>query len=174
MWNSEYKLYLYPEKSDYQADSKELILLLKKLGLVGGFLSQNRYAAGDSFLSLLTFMGCSPNIELEPQDNKPYCYIEINSTKKAQFISGRNTKYPPCPYCKEKLNNKVCSNCNETLDVAKTNWRKSAFIASSWICIGNIYELEAIPSDQLLNALEVETGVKWRPVYIRQKQVQDK
>jgi hypothetical protein len=167
--DSEFKLYLYPEKPSYQANLAALRSLFAKLEFTGASLPHNRYATGNNFVSLLTFMGCSPDIELEPQDDKPYCYIEIESVKQPQFISGKNTKYPPCPHCKEKLTTQNCSNCNKTLDVTKINWRKSAFFASSWICIGNIYELEAIPSDQLLNALEAETGVKWKPAYIRQK-----
>lgn len=166
--DSKFKLYLYPEKPDYQVDLDVLISLLKKLRLVGNFLSRNHYATGGNFLSLLTFMGCSPNIELEPQDDKPYCTIEIDSSKHAQFISGKNTKFPPCPHCRSKLDNPTCSNCNKPINPAKLNWRKSAFIASSWIIIGNIYELEAIPNDQLLNVLESETGVKWKYAYIRQ------
>ena len=165
--DSEFKLYLYPENPDYQADLGVLTSLFKKLKLVGSFLSQNRYATGENFLSLFTFMGCSPNIELEPQDNKPYCYIEIDSAAEPQFTSGKNTKYPACPHCKTKLSNSSCSNCCENIDLTKLNWRKSAFIASSWITIGNIYELEAIPSDQLLDELEKETGMKWKPAYIR-------
>lgn len=171
MWHSEFKLYLYPEKLQHKIDINYLEVLLKDLKFIANKLSEKRHATGDEFLSLLTFMGCSPNVELEPQNDKPYCYIEFESQKQPRFISGKNTQYPPCPHCKEKLYSQLCSNCNETLDVTKFNWRKSAFIASSWICIANIYELEAIPSDQLLDALEAKTGVKWRPAYIRQVQI---
>lgn len=164
---SEFKLYIYPNNPDYLVDIVALASLLKKLEFTGRSLPQNRYATGENFLSLLTFMGCSPNIELEPQDDKPYCYIELGSATEPLFISGKNTKYPACPHCKSKLDNPTCSNCNKAIDLAKLNWRKSAFVASSWITISNIYELEAIPSDQLLNALEKETGAKWKPAYIR-------
>jgi len=167
VWEAEFKLYLYPDNPDYQIDVDRLTLQLKKDSLLGESLSSNRYATGDNFLSLLTFMGCSPNVELEPQDDKPYCYIEIESQNKPQFISGKNTKYPPCPYCKEKLNTQICANCDESIDITKINWRKSAFISSAWICIGNIYELEAIPNDQLFNVLENNTGVAWKYAYIR-------
>ena len=170
MWNSEFKLAIYSDNPDYRVDLNELETLLKKLALIGAPLSKNRYTTGDNFLSLLTFLGCSPNIELEPLDDQPYCYIEIESHAKPQFISGKNTKYPPCPYCKSTLENTQCENCNETIkeaDLAKLNWRKSAFIASSWITIGNIYELEAIPNDQLLNALHMQAGTQWKAAYIR-------
>ena len=146
---------------------KTLALLLKDLKLIDKKLSSKRYATGDDFLSLLTFMGCSPDIALEPQNDKPYCYVEINSLDLPQFISGKNTQYPPCPHCKEKLESPKCKSCHTTIDFTKLNWRKSAFVSRSWITIGNIYELEAIPSDQLLNALKNKTGVRWKPAYIR-------
>lgn len=167
MWHSEFKLYLYPETSTYSVNPENLKALLQKLKLVGQSLSSTRYSIGDNFVSLLTFMGCSPNIELEPQDDKPYCYIEIESLQQARFISGKNTKYPPCPHCKKPLKNTECSNCNKKVNLADLNWRKSAFLAKSWITIGNIYELEAVPNDQLLSALETETGIKWKHAYIR-------
>jgi len=171
VWEAEFKLYLYPDNPEYQIDVDRLTLQLKKNALLGKTLSPYRYATGEKFLSLFTFMGCSPNIELEPQDDKPYCYIEIESQNKPRFISGKNTKYPPCPHCKEKLSDQICTNCNQSLDFTKVNWRKSAFISSSWICIGNIYELEAIPNDQLLNTLKSETGSTWKTAYIRDTQV---
>ena len=167
--DSEFKLYIYPDNPDYQSDLTSLVPLLENIELIGNPLSENRYATGENFLSLLTFMGCSPNIELEPQDDKPYCYIEICSTIKPQFISSKNTKYPNCPHCKKPLKAIICSHCNESIIPNELNWRKSAFFASCWICIGNIYELEAIPSDQLLNALEKKSGIVWKPAYIRHK-----
>jgi len=171
VWHSEFKLYLYPEKPELKIDKNNLELLLKDLKFIDKKSPEKRYTTGDEFLSLLTFMGCSPNIELEPQEDKPYCYIEIESQVEPRFISGKNTKYPPCPQCKSTLKSLICSSCKEKIDPQNLNWRKSAFIASCWICIGNIYELEAIPNDQLLSALNSETGVKWKSAYIRQEQM---
>ena len=174
MWHSPYKLFLYPDDPNYVCNSHQLTSLLEKLEFIDYEISDKRYAIGENFLSLLTFMGCSPNIELEPQNDKPYCYIEISTAKEASFIAGKNTKNALCENCKEPLSDPVkskmiCPNCNQSIDTTKLNWRKSAFIASCWICVGNIYELEAIPNDQLLLALENETGVKWKPAYIRQE-----
>lgn len=169
MWHSEFKLYLYPDNPMYVLNPNKLFSLLKALELIEKKLSPTRYSTGNNFVSLLTFMGCSPNIELEPQDDKPFCYIEIESTQKVQFISGKNTKFPPCPHCKKPLKDTSCAHCDKQIDLAKLNWRKSAFVASSWITIGNIYELEAVPNDQLLDTLKNETGVNWKPAYIRQE-----
>jgi len=166
--DSEFKLYIYPDEINYQSDITALSALLNEIKVIGQELSKKRYATGDEFLSFLTFMGCSPNIELEPQNEKPFCYIEIDSFNKPLFITGKNTKYPNCPHCKKQLKALNCLQCNKQISLNKLNWRKSAFIASSWICFGNIYELEAIPNDELLRILEQETGLKWKYAYIRQ------
>ena len=175
VWHSPFKLYLYPDTSDICIDEKIIASLLEKKQLIGSKIAGDRYATGNEFLSLLTFMGCSPDIEIEPQDDKPFCYIEISKNKVTQFIAGKNTKSAPCPHCKIGIQSipdpeeksMICPACNGSIETRKLNWRKSAFVAKSWIRIGNIYELEAIPSDELLTALAEETGVKWKAAYIR-------
>ena len=179
MWHSEFKLYLYPDHPKYITNIDNLVSILYKVELIEKQIETTRYRTGNQFTSLLTFMGCSPNIELEPQKNKPYCYIEIETRNRPFLITGKNTKAVRCLNCKEKVtttfkndelsNDFSCPNCGNLMDFAKLNWRKSAFFASNWITIGNIYELEAIPSDQLLNTLKNETGVNWKPAYIRNK-----
>lgn len=170
MWQAEFKLYLYPEDPDYCYDEKKLSLHLKESGFIDEKLSQNRFSVGGRFLSLLTFMGCSPDIELQPQEDSAYCYVEFTSATQPQFISGSNLKKAHCPQCKEPVSAPLmCEHCKQRLDPATLNWRKTAFYASSWITIGNIYELEAIPSDQLLTILQKETTARWKPAYIRLK-----
>jgi len=176
VWHSPFKLYLYPANQLNVANIHQILVLLKKLHFIDQKISDTRYSTGDGFLSLITFMGCSPDIELDPHENVPYCYIEIESSEALRFISGINTKPAPCPKCKQGItnvpdpaNSKLrCPGCNEKVKTSELNWRKSAFLAKSWIRIGNIYELEAVPNDQLLNALKSETGEKWKYAYIRE------
>ena len=121
-------------------------------------------------------MGCSPDIELDPHEDVPYCYIEVENSEELHFISGINTKAAPCPKCKNGIANipnpgntqLSCPGCGENVITSKLNWRKSAFLAKNWIRIGNIYEFEAVPNDQLLNTLETKTGEKWKYAYIRE------
>jgi len=100
VWQAEFKLYLYPEDPNYIIDKRRLSLRLKEQGFVDKVLSPNRFSVGDRFLSLLTFMGCSPDIELEPQTNAPYCYVEFNIDTKPHFIAGSNLKNARCPHCR--------------------------------------------------------------------------
>ncbi len=172
MWDAEFKLVIYPVTTEHSKGLSNLEALLKDIQLIGDRLSEDRFQVGDEFLSLLTFMGCSPNMELEPQkDGSAFCYIELNETQSPQFVSGSNLKKARCTHCKAevaKLDKKaLCAQCKQPLVLDKINWRKTAFVAQSWITIGNIYELEAIPNDELLNTLHHKTGVQWKPAYIR-------
>lgn len=168
MWQAEYRLYLYPINDSYIFDLVELENLLKKEKFIDKKLEKSRFSTGGKFVSHLTFMGCSPDIELKPQTNKPYCYIDLESNDVPQFISGENLKKARCPFCKgEILEPTCCTHCGKLLKRQNINWRKTAFFATSWITIGNIYELEAIPNDLFLHLLEKETGVKWKEAYIR-------
>jgi len=168
MWQSEYRLHLYPTEISYSFDLKRMEDFLKDEEFINKKLERNRFSTGNTFVSRLTFMGCSPDIELEPQTDKPFCYIELENHKNAQFISGKNLKRARCPFCKNDiLQPTLCSHCKKPLNPQNINWRKTAFFASSWITIGNIYELEAIPNDLFLDLLEKETNTKWKAAYIR-------
>jgi len=83
MWQAEFKLYLYPDDSSLFVDKLDLESLLSAIEFIGQKQIENRFQVGNKFLSLLCFMGCSPNIELEPQDDKPYCYIKTETALKA-------------------------------------------------------------------------------------------
>ncbi len=176
MWHSPYKLYLYPENRKPSVDFSSILLTLKDLDFIDSNIAERRYATGNNFISLLTFMGCSPNIELEPQADKPFCYIEINTDEKEKFYSGINIKAAVCPECKTKITHisnpadeKLhCPDCSNEFQISALNWRKTAFIAQSCIVVGNIYESEAIPNDQLLDALEKVSHSKWKYAYIRE------
>lgn len=174
MWHAEFKLMLYPVSShDNKVGYQEILAEAK---IIGENIEKNRFSLGDEFLSHFTFMGCSPDIELEPQNNgTPFCYLEIEEQEDNKFVSGSNLKKAKCTHCKKSVSaptsSSQCPHCLETLELAKINWRKTAFVAKDWITIGNIYELEAIPNDQLLNILETKTGVKWKPAYIRNETI---
>jgi len=174
--NTEFKLMLYPVDSGLEIDLATLKNHLDNLGLLGeelvDLMGSDQYAVGNNFLSHFTFMGCSPDIELEPQTDKPFCYVGLESYTQSRFVSGSNLKKSRCSYCKNELIKVVpesfcCSHCEKPLQLEKINWRKTAFVAKTWITIGNIYELEAIPNDELLDILQRETGVQWKPAYIR-------
>jgi hypothetical protein len=73
---STHHLVLFPTRT-VPPDNNALLHCLSDLGLLGESLGGGRYRVGESFLSLVCFLGCSPDIELEPQANKPFCYIQL-------------------------------------------------------------------------------------------------
>ncbi|MDD5391630.1 MAG: hypothetical protein PHE17_01290 [Thiothrix sp.] len=70
---SAYRLLLYP----LQETGVSVTPVLQTLGVLGAPLAAGVFATGEHFLDHLCFLGCSPDIELEPQDNKPFCYIRV-------------------------------------------------------------------------------------------------
>lgn len=169
MWQAEHKLYIYPIDPNISIPKVLISNFLEKEEFTGDIIERRRFSTGTRFLSHLTFMGCSPNIELDPQEDKPYCYIEIESHTKASFVFGSNQKKSRCHYCKNEIQKPFfCPHCQKTLSPNRINWRKTAFVATCWILVGNIYEREAIPNDQFLDTLAQETGVKWKIAYIRE------
>lgn len=153
-----------------------------------------RFTIGNKFLSHIAFLGCSPDIELEPQKDKPYSYIEISPVSDSvHFISGMNIKPTRCPQCKKDLTDLLkrlaeksaplfeiqgeaqgktqgkteCQHCHTPIDLFKLNFRKSACFARTYITVGNIYESEAVPDDHFLMTLHKKTGFEWKYAYVR-------
>lgn len=77
---STHQLLLFPAQPDIALENGHLEACLRALDVLGQSLGEGRYATGDAFLSLLCFLGCSPDIELEPQADKPFCYLQLPQT----------------------------------------------------------------------------------------------
>ena len=181
MFTAEYSLLLHPIDADCSLAHQDLIQHLYNMELLGQSRSETRFDVGERFLSYFCFMGCSPNIELEPQENdQPYCYINIpQPSLQVQSIISKNVKLPRCPHCKveqsqlaEQLakhyqSEVICPECSHAFSANKVNWRKTAVFAKTWIEVGNIYEAEAIPDAQFLAQLEEATQIQWKYAYIR-------
>lgn len=75
---SPYQLVLYPAQP--VTDTCNLTPCLRHIGLLGTALGDGYYASGEQFLSLLCFLGCSPEIELDPHPSKPFCYVQLPQT----------------------------------------------------------------------------------------------
>ncbi len=77
MQYSAHQLVLFPVAVADTPASMSLEPCLQTLGLLGESLGAGRFAVGEAFLSLVCFLGCSPDIELVPQEGKPFCYIQL-------------------------------------------------------------------------------------------------
>ncbi|CAA6806013.1 MAG: Unknown protein [uncultured Thiotrichaceae bacterium] len=181
MYQAEHLLILHPANPETACTQKELITLLKEIQFIDAEEILSRFQIGDKFLQQVTFLGCSPNIELSPNGDQAYVYVEIpQTTSEISFHSGKNLKFPRCPHCKETLKNIAadiaeanvinslsCLACKETFNPLGFNWRKSAFFGKCQVIIGNIYDAEAVPNENLLSYLAKLTNDTWKYSYIR-------
>ncbi len=165
-------------------DDESLKKLLQSIQLIGDPLkSEMQFLAGEKFLDLIAFMGCSPEIKLEPgDDDRPYCHVRlILGTASIEFHSGSQTHTPRCPHCRSPVNDwkrKIsawlengaealwsCEACQHKAEPWQYNWRKSAGFGRCFIEINNIFPKEAKPQQQLLDTLNSHYGVGWHYFY---------
>ncbi len=144
-------------------------------------VSGERYLIGDAFLSLVTFMGCAPAIELEPIAEQPgsteFCHIEIESLKPvAEFIRGSDHLISRCPHCRhrhvgwEKLPDNLlysCDKCQVETHLSEYDWKNTAGCGRFFISLHGIYPQEAIPTSTLLQTFKNMSDTEWDYFYIQ-------
>ena len=176
------RLILHPEDIQYIPHSVANILQqLKSIGLIskpGNDASM--YLAGNEFINLLTFLGCSPNINLSPDEGDNFCSISIPDIHETTVLLGYTSMIiPRCPSCKHKVADwkqhfhhwktgdytYTCSECQTETPVAKARWRQEAGYGRFCIAINHIHPHEAVPSDKLLNALQQASDTCWTYFY---------
>lgn len=147
---------------------------------------ETRYRPGEEFLSLLTFLGCSPVIAMgEPgKTGDEFCHIAIEGPlQRPRFVTGVNIKVPRCPSCGHRFDDWqatihrweaqsgnaeiTCPECNTSLDITRLRWRKCAGFGRFFIKVWGIFESEAVPNPNLLQVLERHGGCAWQHFYIR-------
>jgi len=149
-----HRLLLYAKSGELLAD--ELRLLPEPLADIGFIASSchesdNDYLPGDRFMNLLTFLGCSPDIALTPQDGENYCFIRLHkTTPEPRLYQGSNTKPPHCRRCRQ----------------AKKDWQaceQQDYCAQCHLAerVENL-----VPSSQLLDLLSAISGVEWGYAYL--------
>ena len=92
--------------------SDRLAKKLQAIGLIGPPRAVNNdtfYPTGEHFLQLVTFLGCSPMIELEPPSDPvtlaadsaagKFCHVFLSSAESLRFRSDPRTPAPRCPAC---------------------------------------------------------------------------
>lgn len=135
-----------------------------------------RFLAGDKFLDLIMFMGCSPAINFTPEAGPgKFSFIRLMTIPNtiAALTSGI-TRSPHCPACnkiekdwhsKIAITELECSACGKSSLPWHYNWRKSAGFGRFFIEITEIYPKEAIPQQGLLDQLRDGLGTNWQYFY---------
>jgi len=130
------------------------------------------YLLGARFMQLVSFMGCSPFIRLQPsEDDQPFCHLVVDGPHAEPiFLHGRNTTPPSCEQCRKRIPDwqqlierwrrqpegflAGCPHCGHRQNPLSYNWRQSAGFGRLFLYVENIFPNEAIPSPELLRNLE--------------------
>lgn len=182
-------LLLYPRDPDYVPDDPaELVSVLQAAGLFGEPISDlpgERYQAGAAFLQHISFLGCSPAVEFEPQQpgDETFCHVGIRHSERLQFRGGPQQVHVHCRQCRHRENDwntiidgwqadpehyrYTCPQCATESVATDLNWRKTGAFARLFIELFNIYPHEAVPTDGIMKRLREATGVEWKYIYVR-------
>lgn len=193
-----YKLLMHPANPRCPpAGLDTLTAHLTELGLIGAPIrhpTETLYSVGERLLELVTFLGCSPHIELQPPDSRDeleamiasgrLCHVRLSETKWLQFRTDCNPPEPRCPSCRKPVRNWQqlledwqsdpdqlqwqCRVCRHSGQLTELNFRKSAVFARTFLEIWGIYPSEAIPGEELLASLRTLTGCEWKTLYINE------
>jgi hypothetical protein len=154
-----------------------LIRSLHDLGLIStpcGDGKNNVYRAGESFLGLVMFLGCSPQVQLEPgsgTDDQAVCSIRFHDYPEVKFLSAAKRAAARCRKCRTPVTDGwqpdldtglTCEHCGEVSKVTDLDWRQAAGFGRCFVEITGIYPHEAVPSDKLLAALADSSGGSWK------------
>jgi len=194
-----HKLLLHPADPQCPAIPTDVLVeRLQSIGLIGEpvrLTAETIYPVGGHFLQLITFLGCSPMIELElPADagsleagskDGRFCHAAIaDSGGNLQFRADEHKTEPRCPQCRKpdphwrewlhaweedpQRLHWSCTSCGYTGELTDLNFRKSAGFGRNFIEIRGIYPSEAIPGEALLASLQTLTGCTWNTLYIKE------
>jgi len=137
-----------------------------------------QHLPAERFLNLLTFLGCSPNINLSPTDGENHCAISLlDPSRVTKCLGFTQNSQPKCPHCKKRIANwktpgwqlekQICS-CDKCLTdtaYADLNWKHECGFGRCGFEVSHIYPHEALPSEQLLDTLFQASGIQWQYCY---------
>ncbi len=163
-----------------------LLQYLVSVGFIGeafGGSDADGFLIGDSFLQLITFMGCSPHIELQPPaDGGNFCHIRLRGPlQDPVLMAGRNAQAPRCRACggriepwREALDDwrlqptdpiVSCGRCGEQQRPMDLDWRRQAGCGRLLLEVTDVFPGEAVPVRSLLRGLEELGAGPWRYFY---------
>ncbi len=182
-----YRLVLHPQDANYAPESSGLIQeVLRDARFIGEACSivnsddtQQAFMVGEQFLQLLTFMGCSPNINLLPQHegDRDFCHVVLSPVfVQPHFRSHERDVFARCPECGRRdtgwqaqierwqadpsLNEYVCPHCDKSLSLYDLRWRQMGGFGRFFIDVFSIFPQEGIPTGNLLSALETASAAQ--------------
>lgn len=193
-----YKLLIYPTDPERPVPAIEDVgARLQSLGLLGTPFKcrgKTRYLAGERFLQLITFLGCSPNIELEPPADRDeldaacnsgrFCHLRLApSPDRLRFRADPHMPAPRCPQCRQVVRHWPalledwqatpenyrweCKACGYRGTLFGLNFRRKGGFGRLFIEVWGIFPSEAVPGASLLATLGELSGCPWHYLYVQ-------
>ena len=176
-------LYLHPANPIWQPAGHNSVLdTLRDAGLIGPPTARtdtDEFLAGDRFMERVMFLGCSPQLVLEPSqvgDGQQLCSIRLRRYKEVRFLCSTRHLAVRCDGCRAharlsdpELHDAVyrCEKCGRESLYSDLDWRQGAGFGCFFIEINGVYPHEAVPSDALLNGLGVVSNCCWKYFYMQ-------
>ena len=172
-------LFLSPAQSNFTIENKsQFASQLENIGLIAGKIpdQNNAFFTGKRYLDYITYLGCSPAIQFEPDETSDsFCHVKIHHYDNAELVVSQiQARAPHCPNCNKPVKNWAhnkteetidCELCNTTSNIGEFNWRKMAGYARVFIEITDIFPKEAIPQQILLDELNQMCTTDWSYFY---------
>lgn len=171
------RLVLFPQDAENPPVAKSAMCHhLLELKLMSGVSRRHPHLhlPGSEFMSLVTFLGCSPAVSMTAeaeQTPNPYFIEAVKGQDSVVAICGSSHRDPRCPQCKREATNwnrvaesdtgLVCTQCGFRSSLSDWDWRHRAGYGRQWINVWGVYEGEAVPGDKLLESLHILSGVAW-------------
>lgn len=183
------KLVLYPTDADAAPVRTSLLRALQDLEFIGpSFELDDRahHYTGPAFLDHISFLGCSPAIELDAPTGPiepaartgQFCHVQLHEVTRLPRLRIRTGRQPRCRQCRIDIDpqpllaqitsglESTCPGCGRQAAAERLNWRQSGAIARIFLDIWGIQGSEAVPGDVLLQRLGRTTGSRWDFFYI--------
>jgi len=154
-----------------------LLVELHEQGLLGAALGDNRFAAGEAYARLVSFLGCSPYFKTEPEHpgDRDYCHVEVRGPWARPRLIGRlDEAAPRCPHCRQTDRQWrhptvdgvwTCPHCGGEAPWRLLNWRRRAAFARFALALYHVFEGEAVPGPDLLKTLAAHATTPWSWCY---------
>lgn len=180
------KLVLQPAPEYVPTNQQSLTDSLTDIGLIGAIYEEDAasYLPGSRFLQLISFLGCSPHVRLEPppDGSNDFCHIcFLGPFERPRLLYAGNSRPPRCPACgkvlshwrelltpwSDELSKQAihCPSCNSDLLPIRLNWPRNAGYGRFFIQIHGIFPEEAVPLPELMECLQAD-GDNWRYFYL--------
>jgi len=161
----------------------QLLACVSGRGLTGERLDEEGriLAAGPRFPELITFLGCSPYLRLDPDPSggEAFCHVGVRGPfERPRLIVGRNTRPPRCPGCHRQIvewqaglgdETIHCHQCGGVFPLESIAWRRNGGFGRLFLELFNVFPGEAVPSEELLGALREITPSRgeWGYFYLQ-------